>query len=99
MENRCPVWIHPGTEREGTRCVLQVGHSGEHKTELVLSVDPGRENWRDCTGIFVRAKEEDGAWDSVDIAMLKKESLLAWLRSREGLAERTVLTLLGYPRD
>lgn len=51
------------------------------------------------TGIFVRAKNSEGRWDSVDIAELDKESLLVWLKSRGGdnpWAESTVLILLGH---
>lgn len=51
------------------------------------------------TGIFVRALMPDGKWDSADIAILDKESLLAWLRSRSGnneWAENMVGILLGH---
>ena len=51
------------------------------------------------TGIFVRAQVPGGKWDSVDIAQLDAESLLEWLRSRDGdnsLAENVVGILLGH---
>lgn len=63
-----------------------------------LEVHPNRQKNYNYTGIFVRAKNE-GKWESVDIAMLTKESLQIWLRSRGGRnewAESTVLLLLGH---
>lgn len=51
------------------------------------------------TGIFVRAQNSDGKWDSVDIACLDAKSLLEWLRSRGGnnpWAENVVGILLGH---
>lgn len=30
---RCTVWLHPGTERTGSRCCLRLGHIGEHVSE------------------------------------------------------------------
>ena len=51
------------------------------------------------TGIFVRAQNSVGGWESVDIVELEKESLLAWLKSRGGdnpWAESVVLILLGH---
>jgi len=55
------------------------------------------------TGIFVRAKVPSGVtgykYDSVDIVLLDKDSLLAWLRSHGGensWAENTVGILLGH---
>lgn len=68
---------------------------------LAMEVDP--ERWADeqglwQTGIFVRAKVGE-KFESVDIAVLKKESLLAWLRSRGGSnpwAEYTVAMMLGH---
>jgi hypothetical protein len=63
-----------------------------------LHVDPERLSLPE-TGIPVRAVKPDGVgWVSADIAHLKKESLLDWLRSRPNLAENTVLVLLGHPR-
>ena len=50
------------------------------------------------TGIYVRAKR-DGKWESVDISELTAESLLQWLRSRDGdnpWAEDVVGILLGH---
>lgn len=56
------------------------------------------ETWGN-TGIYVRAKHESGKWESVDIVLLKKDSLLTWLRSRGGdnpYAEDCVGILLGH---
>jgi hypothetical protein len=58
---------------------------------------PGKDGH--VTGIFVRAKGEDGRWRSVDIAWLTKQSLLSFLKSRGGdnpWAENTVGILLGH---
>lgn len=52
------------------------------------------------TGIYVRAMVF-GKYETVDISMLDKESLLAWLRSRGGenhFAEDCVGILLGHGR-
>ncbi len=56
------------------------------------------------TGIFVRAKRGNGGTQSVDIAELKRGSLLAWLRSRDGepdkgqaWRESVILIILGHP--
>jgi hypothetical protein len=51
------------------------------------------------TGIFVRAKDPEGEWCTVDIWALDRASLLAWLRSRGGdnpWAENVVGILLGH---
>ena len=51
------------------------------------------------TGIYVRASTPEGVWDSVDIALLQKPSLLRWLKSRGGhniWAENVVALLLGH---
>ena len=58
----------------------------------------GNELDRNFTGIFIRAKGSEG-WDSFDIAVLDKPSLLAFLKSRGGdnrWAEDTVGILLGH---
>ena len=67
-----------------------------------LHIDPQRavmaENFP-RTGIFVRAKDQGGKHQSVDIALLNKASLLALLRSRGGQnewAENMVGLLLGH---
>ena len=67
-----------------------------------LHIDPQRavmaENFP-RTGIFVRAKDQGGKHQSVDIALLNKASLLALLRSRGGRnewAENMVGLLLGH---
>jgi hypothetical protein len=62
-----------------------------------LRVDPERAATFK-TGIYVRATDGDN-WVSVDIAVLDKPSLLAWLRSRGGdnpWAENVVGALLGH---
>jgi hypothetical protein len=67
-----------------------------------LRIDPQRADLADNfprTGIFVRAKDQSGKHQSVDIALLNKASLLALLRSRGGQnewAENTVGLLLGH---
>ncbi len=64
---------------------------------MELQVDPERLDIPE-TGIFVRAKLND-KWGSHDIAHLKPESLLVWLRSRGGenvWAENVVFLLLGH---
>jgi hypothetical protein len=51
------------------------------------------------TGIFVRAKDQSGKHQSVDIALLNKASLLALMRSRgerNEWAENMVGLLLGH---
>lgn len=51
------------------------------------------------TGIYVRARSPKRYWHSVDIAVLDKRSLLAWLKSRGGdnpLAEDVVGVILGH---
>jgi hypothetical protein len=67
-----------------------------------LHIDPDRaaiaENFP-RTGVFVRAKDQSGKHQSVDIALLNKASLLALLRSRGGRnewAENMVGLLLGH---
>ena len=69
---------------------------------MELKVDKKRWAEKDAwgkTGIFVRALMSDNKWKSVDIVMLEKESLLKWLKSRDGnnpYAEDVVGILLGY---
>lgn len=66
---------------------------------VTLEVDPERVAMGDPgTGIFVRAIF-DGQWGSYDIATLKREGLIDWLRSRGGRndwAENVVALLLGH---
>lgn len=69
---------------------------------MELLVDEKRfsesETWGN-TGIYVRAKHESGKWESVDIVLLTKTSLLEWLKSRGGdnpYAEDVVGILLGH---
>ncbi len=61
--------------------------------------DPSRSSLPE-TGIPVRALQEDGHWDSVDISQLNRESLDAWLRSRNSIEWPidVVMILLGHPR-
>ena len=53
---------------------------------------------QDMTRIYVRAKGPQG-YDIFDIGELRRDSLMAWLRSRGGgntWAENVVLVLLGH---
>ena len=62
-----------------------------------LQIDPTRLPDDILTGIYVRAVDSDGQWQSVDIAMLDKASLLTWLRSSGGenkLAENNGILFL-----
>ena len=62
-----------------------------------LEIDPLRV--RLGTGVFIRAKDEAGKFQTCDISQLTSESLLAWLRSRGGdnpWAEDVVGILLGH---
>lgn len=65
-----------------------------------LLIDPSRViNAIGDTGIYVRAQNSDGGFESVDIAVLTKESLLTWLHGRGGKnkwAEDVVGILLGH---
>jgi hypothetical protein len=67
-----------------------------------LHIDPERAVMADNlprTGAFVRAKDQTGKHQSVDITLLNKASLLALLRSRGGRnewAENMVGLLLGH---
>lgn len=71
---------------------------------MELHVDKNRAidaQWKNATGMYVRA-EIDGRWGAHDIAVLTKESLLEWLRSRGGhnrWAEGIVASLLGHPEE
>ena len=57
-----------------------------------------KEDWQ--TGIFIRAQlPNETKWYTADIAILEKDSLLVWLRSRGGnnpYAEDVVGILLGH---
>lgn len=46
-----------------------------------------RPDHADTTGIYVRAVGLNGRWGSHDIAELDAPSLLAWLRSHDGMAD------------
>lgn len=65
-----------------------------------LRVDPSRLGRRKKSGILVRAIDENGRWDAIDIAYLSKESLLEWLRSKTTpYVESVVLALLDHPKE
>lgn len=52
------------------------------------------------TGIFVRARDDAGAWHSVDIAVLDRTSVIEFVRSRGEVSDwalSIVLHLLGWP--
>ena len=75
----------------------------EHKNEIEEYIIDEERNQdlelRNATGIYIRAHDRNEKWQSVDIAVLTKESLLKWLKSRGGnnpLAENVVGVLLGY---
>ena len=55
-----------------------------------------RPDYANATGIYVRAVGLNGRWGSHDIAELDAPSLLAWLRSHDGMAENVVGILLGH---
>lgn len=67
--------------------------------------DPKTDPERQCeqnhfaTGIYLRAKGQDGRWGSYDIAELDRASLVEFLRSRGGQnvwAENVVLIMLAH---
>ncbi|MHC5779318.1 hypothetical protein [Nostoc sp.] len=67
-----------------------------------LKIDPERwvnqEDWQG-TRIYVRAQHPDGGWETVEITLLDKPSLLSWLKSAGGenrIAENCVGILLGH---
>jgi hypothetical protein len=63
-----------------------------------LIADPKRAEFKDGTGIYIRAKRGD-TWDAIDIGELTTESLLRFLRSREGgnvWAESTCALILQH---
>ena len=62
-----------------------------------LTVDPDRTHLPE-TGIYVRALNPEGRWDSVDIAYLNRDSLIEWLHSRDStdFPINVVLALLGH---
>lgn len=69
----------------------------------MLIVDTNRKNYRNASGIFVRAKCGD-EFGSYDIAELTKDSLLEWLRSRDdnpdtgaSWREQVILAVLRHP--
>lgn len=66
-----------------------------------MKIDVNRKKYADATGIYVRVKNEDGKFDSRDIAELDKESLKEFMRSRGGeneWAESIVYILLEHER-
>jgi hypothetical protein len=71
-------------------------------SKMNLKADPNRAGIGE-TGIYLRAKRGH-KWASVDLAELDRESVLAWLNSREGiqktlLAQNVVLVLLGHEQQ
>ncbi|MHC5827014.1 MAG: hypothetical protein ACYT04_66880, partial [Nostoc sp.] len=71
---------------------------------MSLKIDPTRwanhEQWLG-TQIFVRAQHPNGVAETVEISLLDKSSLLAWLKSMGGdnrIAENCVGLLLGHGR-
>jgi len=69
--------------------------------DLKIDVDrwSRRERFENATGIFIRALSPDNKWESVDISLLDRSSLLEWLKSRGGdnpYAEDVVGILLGH---
>jgi hypothetical protein len=67
---------------------------------MSMKIDPDRRLFDALggTGIFVRAEDEGGAFHTVDVAELTRESLLVWLRSAPTRAEEMVLIMLGHRR-
>jgi len=67
---------------------------------MIYQIDENRIDEKyEITGIYIRAIDPSGNWNSVDIAQLDKQSLHAFLRSRGGenlWAENIVGILLGY---
>ena len=67
---------------------------------MTYKIDESREpSLSEATGIYIRAQRPDGRFDSVDIGVLTKDSLLDWLRSRGGSnpwAENTIGILLMH---
>ena len=65
-----------------------------------LKIDPLRaERPIGTTGIYVRARDADGKMQSVDIVIIDRASLIAWLRKDGGynpIAEGVVLILLDH---
>ena len=68
-----------------------------------LRIDPDRcDGWDDRTGIYVRAVTDDGRWDSVDMAVLDKESFTEFVTGRGEVSAWALgifYALFGYPRD
>lgn len=64
-----------------------------------LHADPRRTHLPE-TGIYVRALATDGTWDAIDIAHLHRDSLDAWLRTRDiDWPIDVVKTLLGHGEE
>lgn len=64
-----------------------------------MKIDQRRLNYDDSTGVYIRAQNDNGKWQSIDIACLTKESLLEWLKSDGGdnkLAENMVGILVEH---
>lgn len=68
---------------------------------MKLKIDPQRTGkFKSArTGMFVRAQDEGGRWQNVDIIHLDAQSLRTWLRSRGGYspwAEQVIFMMLDH---
>lgn len=65
-----------------------------------LEADPARSGFRE-TGVYIRAwlANEKDRMGAVDLAHLTARSAVSWLEREGGLATRTLLILLGHPRN
>ena len=96
----CHGWSNSNAIGRAVRTLDAI--EAEPVAPLVLKVDNKR--WdAHRVGFPVRAIDELGMiWDPVDAGVLDRESMLAWLRSRDGAnpwMESVVLRLLGYDDD
>jgi hypothetical protein len=97
-------WRYSSSTDEGLARKAWIAARDAYITTLFLDdlrIDPKRASTEEGlrTGIFVRAKDQSGKYQTVDIALLDGLSLLAWLRSRGGRnfwAENTLGRLLGH---
>ena len=93
---------HKNTQEPTEKAVtkFELAHAGATiQRSDPYRADPDRTSLPE-TGIPVRALNANGSWDAVDIAHLDRESLDAWLRSRETIdwPVDVVMILLGHPR-
>lgn len=67
--------------------------------DLMIHPDRVGPNYREVTGVYVRAKTPDGRWVNADVIQLTKEPLLRWMAEREpDTPTQLVLILMGHPR-